>query len=201
MNFGKIFGDFPVLESDHFILKKIEQEHLQEVFTIYDNDKVFTYCGIIPKHNLQTVRKMIDHFDRDYHKKSRIKWGIFQKNEASKLVGIMECMDFNQKVNMVSIGYFLAEEYWGKGIATESVAELVRFLFEEVDVNRIQAEIMPANQISKKVIVKNGFIKEGLVRQAFLWSGKGVVDLEIYGLLKEDYINRSKRNTSNEEDY
>ncbi|MEH7460079.1 alanine acetyltransferase [Bacillus pseudomycoides] len=188
MNIEMAFGDFPVLESVNLVLRKIEEIHLQEVYSIYDNNKVFEYCGIIPKHNLQTVRKMIGHFDRDYHKKSRIKWGIFQKNQSDKLVGIIESMDFNQKVNMVSIGYFLAEEYWGKGIATESVRMLVKFLFEEVNVNRIQAEVMPVNEVSKKVLVKNGFMKEGLLRQASLWSGKGVIDLEIYGILKEDYI-------------
>ncbi len=59
---------------------------------------------------------------------------------------------------------------------------------EEVNVNRIQAEVMPLNEPSKKVLLKNGFSKEGLLRQASLWSGKGgVVDLEIYGLLKGDY--------------
>ncbi|CEH28996.1 alanine acetyltransferase [Aneurinibacillus migulanus] len=189
MNIEMVFGNFPVLESVNLVFKKIEEVHLQEVYTIYDNDKVFEYCGIIPKHNLQTVNKMISHFDRDYHKKSRIKWGIFQKKQSNKLVGIIESMDFNQKVNMVSIGYFLAENYWGKGIATESVGALVKFLFEEVNINRIQAEVMPANKISKKVLLKNGFIKEGLLRQASLWSGKGVVDLEIYGILKEDYMN------------
>lgn len=183
-----VFGDFPVLESVNLVLRKIEEVHLQELYSIYDNDKVFEYCGIIPKHNLQTVRKMIGHFDRDYHKKSRIKWGIFQKNQSDKLVGIIESMDFNQKVNMVSIGYFLAEDYWGKGIATESVRMVVKFLFEEVNVNRIQAEVMPVNEVSKKVLLKNGFIKEGVLRQASLWSGKGVIDLEIYGILKEDYI-------------
>ncbi|MCX2824989.1 GNAT family protein [Bacillus pseudomycoides] len=188
MNIEMVFGDFPVLESVNLVLRKIEEVHLQELYSIYDNDKVFEYCGIIPKHNLQTVRKMIGHFDRDYHKKSRIKWGIFQKNQSDKLVGIIESMDFNQKVNMVSIGYFLAEDYWGKGIAAESVRMVVKFLFEEVNVNRIQAEVMPVNEVSKKVLLKNGFIKEGVLRQASLWSGKGVIDLEIYGILKEDYI-------------
>lgn len=183
-----VFGDFPVLESVNLVLRKIEEVHLQELYSIYDNDKVFEYCGIIPKHNLQTVRKTIGHFDRDYHKKSKIKWGIFQKNQSDKLVGIIESMDFNQKVNMVSIGYFLAEDYWGKGIATESVRMVVKFLFEEINVNRIQAEVMPVNEVSKKVLLKNGFIKEGVLRQASLWSGKGVIDLEIYGILKEDYI-------------
>ncbi|MEB2298600.1 GNAT family N-acetyltransferase [Lysinibacillus xylanilyticus] len=187
MNIEKVFAEFPLLSTENLVLKKIEDAHLQEVFAIYDNEKVFEYCGIIPKHNIQTVGKMIGHFDRDYQKKSRVKWGIFQKSHSDQLVGIIEAMDFNQKVNMVTIGYFLAEEYWGKGLATDAVNILVKFLFEEVNVNRIQAEVMPLNEASKKVLLKNGFLKEGLLRQASLWSGKGVVDLEIYGLLKEDY--------------
>lgn len=183
----KVFNDFPILNSTNLELKKIEDIHIQELFAIYDNDKVFEYCGIIPKHNLQTVQKMIGHFERDYMKKSRIKWGIFEKSHSEKLVGIIEAMDFNQKVNMVTIGYYLAETSWGKSIATEALQIIVKFLLEEVHVHRIQAEVMPLNEPSKKVLLKNGFMKEGLLRQATVWSGKGVVDLEIYGLLKGDY--------------
>jgi len=187
MNIEKVFKQFPTLHSANLQFKKIDESHLQELFAIYDNDKVFEYCGIIPKHNLQTVQKMIGHFERDYTKKGRIKWGIFEKSQSEKLVGIIEAMDFNQKVNMVTIGYYLAEASWGKGIASEAVATIVKFLLEEVNVNRIHAEVMPLNEPSKKVLIKNGFLKEGLLRQASLWSGKGVVDLEIYGLLKGDY--------------
>jgi len=187
MNLTKVFEEFPILRSSKLELKKIEDRHLQELFDIYDNEKVFEFCGIIPKHNLPTVSKMIGHFDRDYQKKSRVKWGIFQKSQNDTLVGIIEAMDFNQKVDMVTIGYYLAEAYWGKGIATEAVHMIVKYLFEEVAINRIQAEVMPLNEPSKKVLLKNGFLKEGLIRQASLWSGKGIVDLEIYSYLKEDY--------------
>ncbi|CAM3024092.1 Putative acetyltransferase [Bacillus spizizenii] len=48
----------------------------------------------------------------------------------------------------------LAEEYWEKGFATESVRILVSFLFEKVNVNRRQAEVMPANEASKNVLLK-----------------------------------------------
>ncbi|MGG2065534.1 GNAT family N-acetyltransferase [Bacillus sp. S14(2024)] len=190
MDLEIVFEEFPVLESQNLILKKIEDAHLQDVYVIYSNDKVFKYCGIIPKHNVKTVSKMIQHFERDYNKQSRIKWGIFQKNETDTLVGIIEAMDFNRKVNMVTIGYFLAEEYWGKGIASEAVHAIVKFLFEDVHINRIQAEVIPENDLSKKVLLKNGFTKEGLLRQATLWSGKGIVDLEIYSILKEEYKRR-----------
>jgi ribosomal-protein-alanine N-acetyltransferase len=85
----------------------------------------------------------------------------------------------------------MAESYWGKGIATQAVHVLVKFLFDDVNVNRIQAEVMPINEVSKKVLLKSGFLKEGTIRQANIWAGKGIVDLEIYGFLKEDYINNT----------
>ncbi|MEW9106894.1 GNAT family N-acetyltransferase [Paenibacillus sp.] len=186
MNLDTVFGQFPMLKSDMLILKKIEENHLDGIYEIYSNDTVFAYCGIIPKHNRATVKSMIGHFERDFKKRSRIKWGIFPNEDSERLVGIMEAFDFNQKVNMVTIGYFLAESEWGQGIAAEATRIVVKFLLEEVGVNRIQAEVMPANERSKRVLLKNGFIKEGTLRQASLWSGKGIVDLEIYGLLKEE---------------
>jgi [ribosomal protein S5]-alanine N-acetyltransferase len=192
LNWNIVFGEFPVLESDELILKKIEEHHLEELFEIYRNDSVFKYCGIIPKHKKETVNNMISHFDRDFNKQTRIKWGIFSKKNNNLLLGIIEAFDFNKKVDMVTIGYFLAEANWGKGIATSAVSVLTEFLFNYVDVNRIQAEVMPLNENSKKVLLKNSFYKEGTLRQATIWSGKGLVDLEIYGLLKEDYIKLQK---------
>lgn len=188
MNVEAVFDQFPVLKSDEYVLKKIEEHHVDEVFEIYDNDTVFEYCGIIPKHNKGTVKNMIGHFERDYNKRSRVKWGIFAQAEPNRLLGIIEAFDFNQKVNAVTIGYFLAESQWGKGIASEALKIVLQFLFTDANVNRIQAEVMPPNETSKKVLLKNGFIKEGTLRQATLWSGKGIVDLEMYSILKEDYV-------------
>ncbi|MCR2807105.1 GNAT family N-acetyltransferase [Paenibacillus soyae] len=187
MNMEALFAEFPRLESGGLILKRIEERHLDELFDIYSNDRVFDYCGIIPKHNKTTVKSMIGHFDRDYNKRTRVKWGIFASDEPESLLGIMEAFDWNQKVNMVTVGYFLAESSWGRGVATNALGLLVRFLFEEANVNRIQAEVMPGNESSKRVLLKNGFVREGLLRQASFWSGKGVVDLEVYGLLRGEF--------------
>ncbi|GGE78551.1 GNAT family N-acetyltransferase [Priestia taiwanensis] len=187
MNSEAIFSSFPSLKSDVLALKKVEEQHLDELYNIYSNDNVFTYCGIIPKHNKNTVQKMIGHFERDYTKKSRVKWGIFANERPERLLGIIEALDFNQKVNMVTIGYFLGEEHWGKGIATEAVRILIQFLFTEATINRIQAEVMPPNEVSKKVLMKNGLREEGTLRQATYWSGKGIVDLDIYSILKDEY--------------
>ncbi|KOP67366.1 alanine acetyltransferase [Bacillus sp. FJAT-18019] len=187
MSIDVLFEKFPIINGDTITLNKIETTHLEDVFSIYDNDLVFEYCGIIPKHNKETVKNMIGHFERDYNKRSRVKWGILLNDSSNKLVGIMEAFDFNQKVNMVTIGYFLEQSYWGQGIASEAVRLLTSYFFEIIDINRIQAEVMPGNDASKRVLLKNGFSKEGTLRQANIWSGKGIVDLEIYAILKKDY--------------
>lgn len=97
---------------------------------------------------------MIGHSERDCLKKSRAKWGIFANAEPDQLLGIIEAFEFNQKVNAVTIGYFLAESQWGKGRTTEAVGILIDFLLMDVDVNHIQAEVMPPNTPSKKVLLK-----------------------------------------------
>lgn len=186
----QLFDRFPVLESDHLLLKKVEERHLDGLFEIFDNERVFEYCGIVPKHNKETVANMIGHFERDYNKRFKVKWGIFRKQESDALVGIIDTFDWNQRVDMVTVGFYLAEKVWGQGIATEAVGRLKKYLFEDIGVNRIQAEVMPGNGNSKRVLLKNGFLLEGTLRQAQIWTGKGIVDLEIYGCLREDYITR-----------
>lgn len=75
MDTNAVFDEFPIIKSDRFILKKIDANHLEDVFEIYSNDKVFEYCGIIPKHNKETVKSMIGHFERDFNKKVPSKMG------------------------------------------------------------------------------------------------------------------------------
>jgi ribosomal-protein-alanine N-acetyltransferase len=187
MNTGILFGSFRTLSSPRMVLRKILPDDIEEVFAIYSNDTIFAHCGIITKKNKEVVLKSIGHFERDFKKKTRIKWGIALNNNENKIIGIIEAMDFEHKVNKVTIGYFLHPDYWHKGYSTAAVKILVRFLFEEAGVNRIQAEVMPVNIHSKKVLLNNGFLYEGTLRQATIWSGKGIVDLEMYSILASDY--------------
>jgi RimJ/RimL family protein N-acetyltransferase len=81
-----------------------------------------------------------------------------------------------------------ASEQRGKGIATEAVNLLVRYLFETKRVNRIRLVIHPDNRASRRLAEKCGFRHEGTSRGA--WYNKGThQDVEIYAILHEDVIN------------
>jgi RimJ/RimL family protein N-acetyltransferase len=66
----------------------------------------------------------------------------------------------------VEIGYFVGEEYWGKGIATEAIRQMVDYIQKKFDVVRIYAEVFDFNKASMKALEKNGFYLECIRRKA-----------------------------------
>ncbi|QQE78342.1 GNAT family N-acetyltransferase [Alicyclobacillus sp. SO9] len=191
MNFESIFNEFPIIESETLVFRKIELTDLDDIFEIYSNERVFEFSGITAKQDKSMVERLILKFDDEFKHKTKLKWGVCTKGTNERLVGIVEAFDFNREIEQATIGYFFAESNWNKGFATGAVNLLISFLFHQMQVNRIQAEVAPENYASQKVLVKNGFLKEGTLRQAAVWSGKGKVDLEIYSILKLDYLKRN----------
>lgn len=83
------------------------------------------------------------------------------------------------------LGYYIAEEYWGKGIMTEAVKQICEYVFGDSDIIRIYAEPFAYNMASCRVLEKVGFQYEGTLRSNAVKNGK-VIDMEMYSLLKAE---------------
>lgn len=180
------YEQFPHIVTDEITLRKIVASDLDNLFEIYSNEKLFQYSPVMLKKNKDTVANMIGHFERDFHKKKEIFLGICLNSEPNNIVGVAEMFDYLHDVNMITIGYRLNDRFWGEGIATKTVNAMTDYLLNDIDINRIQAFVMPENIKSQNVLQRNGFVKEGIIRQGYVWKGKGVVDLILYSLLKSD---------------
>ncbi len=83
------------------------------------------------------------------------------------------------------LGYYIAEEYWGRGIMTEAVKQICEHVFDKSDIIRIYAEPFAYNIASCRVLEKAGFLCEGTLRSNAVKNGK-IVDMKIYSLLKTE---------------
>lgn len=83
------------------------------------------------------------------------------------------------------LGYYIAEEYWGKGLMTEAVKQLCGHVFAHTDIIRIYAEPFAHNIGSCRVLEKAGFQCEGTLRGNAVKHGK-VLDMKLYSKLKTD---------------
>lgn len=97
--------------------------------------------------------------------------GVFRQNNIHRQTG--------------ELGYYIAQEYWGKGIMTEAVKQTCKFVFKNSDIIRIYAEPFAYNTASCRVLEKAGFQYEGTLRSNAVKNGK-VVDMKMYSLLKTD---------------
>jgi ribosomal-protein-alanine N-acetyltransferase len=83
------------------------------------------------------------------------------------------------------IGYELSKAFWGKGYASEAISGLLKYAFEDLGLNRIEAKVDPLNTNSIKTLQRLNFTFEGTLRQAEKSKGK-FVDLNLYSRLKTD---------------
>ncbi|WMJ90024.1 GNAT family N-acetyltransferase [Anaerocolumna sp. MB42-C2] len=188
MHYDKLFKNFPIIEDDDVLMKKIEKQDLNDYAEINMNEELYRFKPGEPRKTIAAVDNIIGHHERDFNKKKIINLGIYLKIMNNKMVGVAEVFDFDRTVNVVTIGYTLNQNYWGRGIATKTTSLLLKYLFNVIDVNRIQAFVMPQNEKSKNVLLRNKFTKEGTIRQGNYWKGRGVVDLELYSILKSEYL-------------
>jgi len=148
--------------------------------------------------NENVARNLRDLFPQPYTEEDAKTWIYFNKDlepalnmaiilngEAIGGVGIMLKEDIHRK--NAEIGYWVAENYWGKGIATQAARLMVEYTFTNFDVTRIYASTFDYNVASQRVLEKIGFVKEARLKKALFKNGR-YVDEVIMSILKEDFI-------------
>lgn len=101
----------------------------------------------------------------DYH----TNFAIEVKGKAVGGIGILLKDDIYKK--NVEIGYWLGEEYWGKGIISSAINEIVDYTFKNFDVSRIYAGVFEYNLASMRVLEKAGFHQEAILNKSLLKEG------------------------------
>jgi ribosomal-protein-alanine N-acetyltransferase len=96
-------------------------------------------------------------------------------------IGIFPQSDVHRK--NAEMGYWLAEDYWGRGIITEAIRQTVEYGFKTFDINRIFARPFGTNLASQRVLEKSGFTLEARFEKALFKNGL-LLDELIYAIRK-----------------
>jgi RimJ/RimL family protein N-acetyltransferase len=99
-------------------------------------------------------------------------------------IGIVTKTDIYRK--KFEIGYFISEEFWGKGIATKAIKVATSYAFRDFDIVRIYAEPFADNLASRRALENAGFKHEATLKNYVIKNGI-IKDSCIYTVLKEEY--------------
>ncbi len=103
------------------------------------------------------------------------------ENKVIGSVGVFRKDNIHRRT--AEIGYYIAEEYWNKGIMSDTVKKVCDRVFKNSDIIRIFAEVFSRNAASCRVLEKAGFECEGTLRANAVKNGE-VLDVKMYSLIK-----------------
>ena len=135
---------------------------------------------------LNCVTELINEDKLLAKKGMRLDLGIF-RIEDDKMLGriALHSVDFGIQ-RSAGASYWIDESEINNGYATEALATLLSFAFEEISLHRIWLKITKQNKPSTAIAKKLGFIKEGTSRQC-LFINREWQDANVYALLDEEY--------------
>jgi len=178
---------FPELLTERLNLVEIKKNHLNDIKELFGNEKVTKFYNLLPFKTDQDAQKFIDWYHIRFKEGLAFRWGISLIGKK----GIIGTIGFNNfiKRHRANIGYDLKPEYWNKGYISEALNKVIDFGFNELEINRIEAEVMQGNVNSERVLDKLNFSKEGVLKQWMFWNEKHY-DMSMYALLRTEYENK-----------
>lgn len=174
------------IETDRLLLRRFVIEDAFAMFKTWANDSdVTTYLTWQPHGNIEVTTEILKTWLRGYDDAKTYNWAITLK-EKGRAIGSIAVVDFSFEYDRCEVGYCIGKDYWGKGIMTEALSGVLRYLLKTVGFNRVQAYCHIENTASGKVMQKAGMNYEGCLRE-YVKNKQGLyVDCDLYSMLKSD---------------
>ena len=166
-----------------FELRELQSSDAISIAKYANNSNIANNLRNIFPHpyTVEDARSFINESKNNEEKNQYIR-AIVVNQEAAGVIGCFIKDDVHCKC--CEIGYWLGEDFWGKGIMTEAVKRMSQEIFQSYDVVRIFAEIFSDNAGSIRVLEKAGFQLEGKLKNSIYKNGI-VSDSFIYAFIRQ----------------
>lgn len=166
----------------NFILRKWKTEDVADVARFADNEKIARYLrNAFPyPYTVQDAEQFVGNCVSNDETKKLFR-AIEVDGAAVGSIGIFLGSDVYKK--SAELGYWLAEDFWNKGIMSNAIRQICKEAFEKYNIVRIFAEPFAHNAASRKALEKAGFSLEGIMKNGVFKNDK-VFDYCMYALLR-----------------
>lgn len=166
-------------------LREIERRDIKEINKWHNDKNLSDFLG----GGYFFVGEEVDQewFDR-YLKQRSTAVRLAIVDEEDRIVGCVYLLDINRINQCAELHIVIGNERnRGKGIGSYAVKSLVEYAFYNLNLHRVQLEVLTYNKAAIALYKKCGFIEEG-IRQSVIYKNGKYVDVMMMALLRENYI-------------
>jgi len=173
-----------ILFGKRIILRKITNSDLLDVYEYASDAKVSKFLLWSPHPSKEFTKRYLFLVEKKYKKGEFYDYAIEYKG---KMIGTCGFTSFSVENQCGEIGFVLNSCFWGMGLAQEAAELVIKYGFEVLRLNRIEAKYMSENTQSRRVMEKCNMKFEGTMRLSMLIKGK-YRDISICSILREEYF-------------
>ncbi|OFX16327.1 MAG: hypothetical protein A2033_08610 [Bacteroidetes bacterium GWA2_31_9] len=166
-------------------IRPIVPADFQDIFRIYSDKEILKLTDSALHQSIEDSKNLINWFYNGENNKTHIYRGVVLKND-NIIIGVVGLYHIDWKHLFASISCILDKKYWRKGIMTKVLKELIVFSFDDIKLNRLEAQVYEFHEGSVNLFKKLKFSKEALLRRNFLIDEK-FENSYLFTLLKHEY--------------
>ena len=181
----RTFRGTPQLESARLSYRKIVQDDARDMYEYSCREEVTRYLLWMPHSGLSETQRYIKLLQKKYAEGAFWDFGLTYR-ETGKFIGTCGVTSYDEDDNSLEIGYVLAPDFWGQGLAAEAARTVMAFCFDTFGVRRITAKHLEGNDRSARVMRKLGMRLEGIYRNSLYVKGS-YKTVHVYEITREEF--------------
>ncbi|WP_189644735.1 GNAT family N-acetyltransferase [Luteimonas gilva] len=178
---------FPQLRGPRVRLRGPRREDADAVFALFSDPAVMRYWSRPPMIVRDEAAALIAEMQEAFAERDKLNWVVVDKRDEA--IGTCTLFRFDARHRHAELGYALRSDLWGQGLAREAASAALDWAFRTLRLHRVEADIDPRNEASRRILRRLGFVSEGVLRERF-FVGDQATDSEVFGLLAEDWMKR-----------
>jgi RimJ/RimL family protein N-acetyltransferase len=186
----------PTLSFDHLVLstprlrlRPLRPDDAPAVYTMHADPVTLRYWSTPPWAEPTLADELIARDLKAMAEGDYLRFGI-ERRADGRLIGLCTLFAFYLPSRRCEIGYILQRDCWGQGYMHEALLTLLDYGFGVLDLNRVEADIDPRNDGSRRTLARLGFVQEGHLRERWIVAGE-TSDTHLLGLLRSDWLARA----------
>ena len=175
-----------MLQTKRLWIRPYKQQDEESVYKIINSKEIYRTTLNIPYPYPRDQVGIWLHFTlKNSLYQKGYEWGVFTKED--QYIGNVGIVNIDHIHKNGEITYFIGEDYWNQGYATEAVKVMLDFAFKQLNLERVQGRCMTQNAASLRVMQKCHFKYEGLARHEVLKDGV-YQDIYYSAILRDEYL-------------
>ncbi|NQZ33894.1 MAG: GNAT family N-acetyltransferase [Oceanospirillaceae bacterium] len=155
----------PPLKSIRFDLIPIKNQsiHNDHLIEMMQDSEIQRYINGNPLSDTEALQGL-DRFHKISNKNGLGFWLIYNNEQQCVGMCLLKPLPTGDEIELIETGYWIKPAYWGQRIASEVTLRLLRYAFDDLDLELVTAVVEPENIASRKTLERSGLTNRGSMR-------------------------------------